>query len=80
MEQRQNLQNRVGPFLERGLLYAAQTVAGREAGAWPSWISRSGAPNPQPTAAAGPGESDDSRRTITPVAAWRARHQGVSAP
>jgi hypothetical protein len=79
MEWRQKLRNRLGPFLECGLRYAAQTVAGREAGTWSPWISRSGAPAPQPGGATSPGASGDSRPMVTPVTAWRARQRGVSA-
>jgi hypothetical protein len=46
MEHRQNRLSRLGPFLERGLRYAAQTLAGREGGAWPTSVSRRGASIP----------------------------------
>jgi len=77
MEHRQNRLSRLGPFLERGLHYAAQTLAGREGGAWPTSVTRRGASMPESADAAGPGAPAESRPMVTPLAAWRARHRGV---
>jgi len=51
MEHRHNPPGRLRRLLERGLLYAAQTVAGREAVEWPFEDARDGAAVLQPSGA-----------------------------
>lgn len=73
MEREHNLRVRIGRFVGRGLQYAAQAIAGREGGVWPSGDHQMDAAFSRPLEVAGASAGARASRPTVAAAAGCAR-------